>query len=36
MKTMHYKDYAACIEYSDEDGLFVGRIADTTFILTLH
>ncbi|NOZ71971.1 MAG: type II toxin-antitoxin system HicB family antitoxin [Chloroflexi bacterium] len=27
MKTMTYKGYAAKIEYNDEDGCFVGRVA---------
>jgi predicted HicB family RNase H-like nuclease len=28
MNVMNYKGYAARIEYSEEDGLFVGHIAD--------
>jgi predicted HicB family RNase H-like nuclease len=27
MRTMTYKDYAARIEYSDEDACFIGHIA---------
>ena len=27
MKPMRYKGYSARIEYSDEDGCFVGRVA---------
>ncbi len=36
MIPMTYKDYAARIEYSEEDGCFVGRIAGITDIVTFH
>lgn len=36
MKPMRYKGYAARIEYSDEDGCFVGRVAGIRDILTFH
>ena len=35
-KPMSYKGYASCIEYSDEDGCFVGRVAGIKDILTFH
>lgn len=36
MKAMHYKGYAARIEYSDEDGLFVGHIAGIRDVIGFH
>lgn len=36
MTPMHYKGYAAHIEYSDEDGCFVGRVAGIRDIVTFH
>ena len=36
MKAMHYKNYAARIEYSDEDGCFVGHIAGIKDIVGFH
>ena len=36
MKPMRYKGYSARIEYSDEDGCFVGRVAGIRDILTFH
>lgn len=36
MKTMQYKGYAARIEYSDEDGCFVGHIAGIRDIVGFH
>lgn len=36
MKPMNYKGYAARIEYSDEDGCFVGRIAGISDIISFH
>ncbi|HID52662.1 MAG TPA: type II toxin-antitoxin system HicB family antitoxin [Anaerolineae bacterium] len=36
MKTMTYKGYAARIEYSDEDGCFVGHIAGIRDIVGFH
>ena len=36
MKTMTYKGYAAHIEYSDEDGSFVGHIAGINDIVGFH
>lgn len=36
MKTMTYKGYAAHIEYSDEDGCFVGHIAVINDIVEFH
>ncbi len=36
MKTMIYKGYAARIEYSDEDGCFVGHIAGINDIVGFH
>lgn len=35
-KTMTYKGYAARIEYSDEDGLFVGHIAGIRDVIGFH
>jgi predicted HicB family RNase H-like nuclease len=35
-KSMTYKGYSAHIEYSDEDGCFVGRIAGIRDIITFH
>lgn len=36
MKTMTYKGYAARLEYSDEDGCFIGRIAGIRDIVGFH
>jgi predicted HicB family RNase H-like nuclease len=36
MKTMRYKNYAARIEYSDEDQCFVGHIAGIRDIVGFH
>ncbi len=36
MKTMTYKGYAARIEYSEEDGCFVGHIAGINDIVGFH
>jgi predicted HicB family RNase H-like nuclease len=35
-KPMTYKGYSAHIEYSDEDGCFVGRVAGIRDIITFH
>jgi len=36
MKPMTYKGYSARIEYSDEDGCFVGRILGIRDVITFH
>lgn len=36
MSTMTYKDYAARIEYSEEDGCFIGRIAGIKDVVGFH
>ena len=36
MKTMKYKGYAAHIEYSDDDGCFVGHIAGIRDVVGFH
>lgn len=36
MKPMHYRDYAAKIEYSDEDECFVGHIAGIRDVVGFH
>jgi predicted HicB family RNase H-like nuclease len=36
MKTMLYKGYAARIEYSDEDGCFIGHIAGIKDVIGFH
>jgi len=36
MNVMQYKGYAARIEYSDEDGLFVGHIAGIRDVVGFH
>jgi predicted HicB family RNase H-like nuclease len=36
MSTMIYKNYAARIEYSDEDGCFIGHIAGISDIVGFH
>ena len=36
MKPMTYKGYSAAIEYSDEDGFFVGQIAGIQDFITFH
>jgi len=33
---VNYKGYATRIEYSDEDGLFVGHIADIEDVIGFH
>lgn len=36
MSTMNYKGYAARIEYSDEDGCFIGHIAGIRDVVGFH
>ncbi len=36
MSTMTYKGYAARIEYSDEDGCFIGHIAGIQDVIGFH
>lgn len=36
MNTMTYKGYAARVEYSDEDGLLIGRIAGIRDVVGFH
>ncbi len=36
MNPMRYKGYAARIEYSDEDGLFIGHIAGIRDVVGFH
>ena len=36
MKTMTYKGYAARIEYSDDDGCFIGHIAGIRDVVGFH
>lgn len=36
MNVMHYKDYAARIEYSDEDGCFIGYVAGIRDVVGFH
>ena len=36
MNTMNYKGYAARIEYSDEDGCFIGHIAGINDVVGFH
>lgn len=36
MSTMMYRGYAAKIEYSDEDGCFVGRVAGINDVIGFH
>ena len=36
MNTMTYKDFAARVEYSEEDGCFVGRIAGIRDVIGFH
>lgn len=36
MSTMTYKGYAARIEYSEEDGCFIGRIAGIRDVIGFH
>jgi len=36
MKPMRYRGYPARIDYSDEDGCFVGRVAGIRDIITFH
>ena len=36
MIPMTYKGYAAWIDYSEEDGVFIGRIAGIRDIVTFH
>ncbi|PZW99435.1 hypothetical protein DFS28_103510 [Pseudomonas sp. 478] len=36
MSVMNYKGYAARIEYSEEDGLFVGHIAGIRDVVGFH
>ena len=36
MNAMHYKNYSARIEFDDDDGVFVGRIAGIADTVTFH
>lgn len=36
MNIMNYKDYSARIEYSDEDGCFIGHIAGIRDVVGFH
>ena len=36
MNLMTYKDYSARIEYSDEDGCFIGHIAGIRDVVGFH
>ena len=36
MNTMIYRDYAARIDYSDDDGCFIGHIADINDVVGFH
>ena len=36
MKTMTYKGYSAVIQYSDEDGCFIGHIAGIKDVIGFH
>lgn len=36
MSTMTYKEYAARIEYNDEDGCFIGHIAGIKDVIGFH
>jgi predicted HicB family RNase H-like nuclease len=36
MSAMHYKGYAARIEYDDEDGVFHGKIAGIQDVVSFH
>jgi predicted HicB family RNase H-like nuclease len=36
MNTMNYREYTARIEYSDEDGCFIGHIANITDVVGFH
>ena len=36
MKTMRHKGYAARIEYSEEDGCFIGHIAGIRDVVGFH
>ena len=36
MNVMNYKDYSARVEYSDEDGCFIGRIAGISDVIGFH
>lgn len=36
MNVMHYKDYSARIEYSDQDGCFVGHLAGIRDVVGFH
>jgi predicted HicB family RNase H-like nuclease len=36
MNAMEYQGYAARVEYSEEDGCFIGRIAGIRDIVTFH
>ncbi|MEO6422847.1 MAG: type II toxin-antitoxin system HicB family antitoxin, partial [Candidatus Nitrotoga sp.] len=36
MNTMTYKDFAARVEYSEEDGCFVGHIAGIRDVIGFH
>lgn len=36
MSMMNYKGFSARIEYSDEDGCFIGRVAGTQDVIGFH
>jgi predicted HicB family RNase H-like nuclease len=36
MSAMHYKGYPARVEFDDEDGIFVGRVAGIVDVVTFH
>jgi predicted HicB family RNase H-like nuclease len=36
MNIMHYKEYSARIEYSDDDGCFVGHLAGINDVVGFH
>ena len=36
MKTMTYRDYTAKINYSDEDGFYVGNVVGIDDIISFH
>lgn len=36
MNMMHYKSYAACIEFDAEDEIFFGNIAGVTDVIGFH
>lgn len=36
MNVMHYKDYSARLEYSDEDACFIGHVAGIRDVVGFH